>query len=255
MSKIKLVLSDIDGTLVPLFDSKPSDKVIEVAKYVQEQSIDIAPVTGRPYDMAKDVLNHIGFHDLGVFDAGASVRKVATGELVWKKWIEVERIKKILNIMLPVCKIIDYFPDFNEIDAKGAVIDEVSEDAPYIFALVVDSEEGKRAVELIQQDKTLSVHVHYAHDKWAGFINVQITDHQADKFHGVTALRQITQHKQEETLAIGDSGNDMPMFKVAGVKIAMGNATEELKSLADFVVADVDHDGFVEAMERFVLTD
>ncbi|MBP6962247.1 HAD family phosphatase [Candidatus Saccharibacteria bacterium] len=255
MSKIKLILSDIDGTLVPLLGSNPSKKVIDITKQVQKLGVEIAPVTGRPYDMAKDLFEHIGFHDLGVFDAGASVRRVDTGEVVWKKWLSVERIKNILEILLPVSKTIDYFPDFNEIEATNAVIDEVVEDAPYIFAFVFDTEEGNRAMEKLKEDATLSINVHYAHDKWAGFLNVQITDHLADKYHGVTALRDITSHKQEETLAIGDSGNDIPMFKVAGMKIAMGNATDELKSLADFVVADVDHDGFVEAMERFVLSD
>lgn len=255
MSKIKLILSDIDGTIVPLFEDKPSQKVIDITKLVQNRGVEIAPVTGRPYDMAKDLFEHIGFHDLGVFDAGASVRKVATGELVWKKWIEVDRIKEILKILLPVSKTIDYFPDQNEIEAETAVIGDVSEDAPYIFAFVYDSEEGKKAVEKLRADKTLMVHLHYAHDDWAGFLSVQVNDHLADKFHGVTALRQISKHKQEETLAIGDSGNDIPLFKAAGVKVAMGNATDELKSLADYVVADVDHDGFAEAMERFVLVD
>ena len=255
MSKIKLILSDIDGTIVPLFEDKPSQKVIDITKLVQNRGIEIAPVTGRPYDMAKDLFEHIGFHDLGVFDAGASVRKVATGELVWKKWIEVKRIKNVLEILLPVSKIVDYFPDQNEIEAETAVISDVSEDAPYIFAFVYDTEEGHRVVEELKKDKTLSVNLHYAHDKWAGYLNVQITDHLANKFHGVMALRKIYNSSPEETLAIGDSGNDIPLFKAAGVKVAMGNATDELKSLADYVVAGVDHDGFAEAMERFVLVD
>ena len=96
MTKIKLVLSDIDGTLVPLLSTTPSKKIIEVAKLVQKQGVEIAPVTGRPYDMAKDLFKHIDFHNHGVFDGGATVRIVETGEVVWKNWLAVERIKKIL---------------------------------------------------------------------------------------------------------------------------------------------------------------
>ena len=51
MSKIKLILSDIDGTLVPLLGSNPSKKVIDITKQVQKLGVEIAPVTGRPYDM------------------------------------------------------------------------------------------------------------------------------------------------------------------------------------------------------------
>lgn len=253
MTNIKLVLSDVDGTIVPLLQYNPSKRVIETAKRVQQHGVEIAPVTGRPYDMAKDLFKHISFHDLGVFDAGASVRKVDTGEVVWKKWLEAERIKSILEILIPVCDTIDFSPDFDESEAKKVQIDDINTDAPYVFAFVYDSVEGRRAVERIKEDRTLSVNVHYADNQWLGFLNVQITDHLADKYHGVMALRKISHHDLEETLAIGDSGNDIPLFKAAGLKIAMGNATKELKSLADFVVADVDHDGFVEAMERFVL--
>lgn len=255
MSKIKLILTDVDGTLVPLLASRPSDRVVDVIKLVQKAGIDVAPVTGRPYDFMKGVIESIDFHDLGVFDAGASVRKVATGEVVWKNWLSVERIRSILDIVLPVSHIVDYFPEFKEVDASEVDINAIEEDAPYVFAFVHDNEVGKQVIAELKKDMTLSVNVHYAHEEWEGYLNVQITDHMADKYHGVMALRELVHSKPEETLAIGDSGNDLPLFKAAGLKIAMGNAIQELKELADHVVPSVDEDGFAEAMRRFVLSD
>jgi len=86
-----------------------------------------------------------------------------------------------------------------------------------------------------------------------GFIDVQITDINADKFHALTELRKLLNVSKQQTLAIGDSSNDIPLFDGAGLRIAMGNSIPELKALADHEVSTVDEDGWAEAMNRFVL--
>lgn len=53
----------------------------------------------------------------------------------------------------------------------------------------------------------------------------------------------------EETVAIGDSSNDIPMLERAHVGIAMGNATEDVKRIADFVSTSVEEDGISRALE------
>jgi HAD superfamily hydrolase (TIGR01484 family) len=254
MNKIKLILADIDGTIVPIMGTTPSDKVKEAVKKVQAQGVELVSVTGRPYETARDLFEHIGFRDLGVFDCGASVRKIETGEVVWQNWLSIERIKQILEVILPVSSVVDFFPEYREVDAKGVKLDDVVTEAPYVFALIKESQ-GEHALEKLRAFGNLSINVHYAHESWEGYLNVQITDMNASKFHAVEALRELVHSNIDETLAIGDSVNDVPLFKAAGVKVAMGNAIDELKALADYVVAGVDEDGFAEAMERFVLSE
>lgn len=53
-----------------------------------------------------------------------------------------------------------------------------------------------------------------------------------------------------EAVAVGDAPNDTAALKVAGCAVAMGNATPDIKELADLVVADNDHDGIVEAINK-----
>ncbi|GAG40119.1 unnamed protein product, partial [marine sediment metagenome] len=60
---------------------------------------------------------------------------------------------------------------------------------------------------------------------------------------------------REATMAIGDSGNDAGMIAWAGLGVAMGNASAEAKSVADYVAPSVDDDGLAEAIERFCLKD
>ena len=57
----------------------------------------------------------------------------------------------------------------------------------------------------------------------------------------------------DEILAIGDSFNDLPIFEVAGTKVAMGNAPESLRQIADWVAPTVEKDGVAAAIERFIL--
>jgi hydroxymethylpyrimidine pyrophosphatase-like HAD family hydrolase len=54
-------------------------------------------------------------------------------------------------------------------------------------------------------------------------------------------------------MVIGDGWNDVPMFKVAGMPIAMNSAPDELLQLAVAVVPNIDNDGAARAIEQYVL--
>ena len=53
----------------------------------------------------------------------------------------------------------------------------------------------------------------------------------------------------ESTRAFGDGGNDVRMLQVAGIGVAMGNANDSIKAVADYVTASVDDDGVKKALE------
>ncbi len=58
-----------------------------------------------------------------------------------------------------------------------------------------------------------------------------------------------------ETMAVGDYENDVSLVQTAGWGVAMGNAVASVKNVARAIVADNDHDGVAEAIERWVLAD
>ncbi|MFI3268659.1 MAG: HAD hydrolase family protein, partial [Rikenellaceae bacterium] len=56
----------------------------------------------------------------------------------------------------------------------------------------------------------------------------------------------------DETMAIGDGGNDISMLKHAAIGVAMGNASDTVKSVANYVTDSVDENGLANAIKRFV---
>ncbi len=71
-----------------------------------------------------------------------------------------------------------------------------------------------------------------------------------------TGIDRMTAHfgiDLSETMAIGDGGNDIEMLQHAAIGVAMGNATEVVKAVADYVTAHVDEDGLAKAIEHFIL--
>lgn len=77
-----------------------------------------------------------------------------------------------------------------------------------------------------------------------------ITARGADKG---TALMTVAAHlgiSREDTIAFGDGGNDKSILQAAGTGVAMGNAQDDVKAVADYVTASVDEDGIARALEQ-----
>ena len=72
------------------------------------------------------------------------------------------------------------------------------------------------------------------------------------KWQGVAALCEYLRITPHEVICIGDESNDIEMLKKAGLGIAMGNASMEVKSAADYVTLSNKEDGVAVALERFI---
>ena len=80
----------------------------------------------------------------------------------------------------------------------------------------------------------------------------EIANKEATKGNAVKFLADKFGLNIDEVLAIGDQNNDIEMVQTAGVGVAMGNGTEEIKKAADYVADSVQNDGFVKAINKFV---
>ncbi len=71
------------------------------------------------------------------------------------------------------------------------------------------------------------------------------------KAAGLRELCDFLKIDVAETVAVGDAPNDIEILKATGIAAVMGNASDEIKALADFVTDDNDHDGIVKVIEKY----
>ena len=70
------------------------------------------------------------------------------------------------------------------------------------------------------------------------------------KMAGIQRYLDVLGIQPEEIIAFGDAENDLEMIRFAGIGVAMGNAEEPVKAIADFVTADIDDDGIEKALKH-----
>ena len=74
-----------------------------------------------------------------------------------------------------------------------------------------------------------------------------------DKGHGLRQLAADFGVALEECAALGDQNNDLPMFAIAGLSVAMGQAPANVRAAADHIAVSNDDDGVADAISRFIL--
>ncbi|MDQ6827219.1 MAG: HAD family hydrolase [Candidatus Eremiobacteraeota bacterium] len=111
---------------------------------------------------------------------------------------------------------------------------------------------GERSVQAMQRQFS-DFPLNFRYEAWQRFVECAVTSRQAGKQQALARLCADFQITRERVLAIGDSPNDVPMLKWAGVGIAMGNSTPEVKKAVHYVTASNDRDGVALAVEKLCL--
>lgn len=111
---------------------------------------------------------------------------------------------------------------------------------------------GRESVEAMEREFG-DLPLHFKHETWYDFVECAVTNREATKQRALARLCADFQIPSERVLAIGDSRNDVPMLRWAGLGIAMGNALPEVRASVRFVTATNDNDGVAAALERFII--
>jgi hydroxymethylpyrimidine pyrophosphatase-like HAD family hydrolase len=87
----------------------------------------------------------------------------------------------------------------------------------------------------------------------SGLWGVNFSRSGVNKGTAATQLANMLGIDPPQMIAAGDSYNDLALFEVCGLRIAMGGSPQELKSLASYVAPPVEEDGLAVAIEEFLL--
>ncbi len=86
-----------------------------------------------------------------------------------------------------------------------------------------------------------------------GFSNLEFTKIGVSKATGLSMLTEYLDIPMEAVLAVGDSENDVEMLQAAGLGVAMGNALDHVKTVADDITLTNDEEGVAAVVEKYIL--
>lgn len=249
MNKYKLLLLDLDGTTVASSGSAlPSARVVAAVKQA-EQYVRVALATGRPRDLAQPVIDALTLTGPSVFNGGAEIIDVVTHDVLHEQLLTVEAIRELIELSNSFGVAI--YSDKDEYGAPLQVSESLEQTAK-LFIGSVPTADASHLVEVLSAVKQASPHITTSWDE-GDVVDIHITHEHATKRYGVERLMNLLGVTKEEVIAIGDGYNDLPMLEAAGFRVAMGNAPDEIKAVADYVAPSVNEDGVADTIERFIL--
>ena len=260
---IKLVATDIDGTiLVPECDFKESVK--NCIKELENRGIKVVLVTGRMNKAALLVRDALNLNTPVVSYQGGLVND--GGTFLYERYLTETQAEKIIdwakteNIHINLYNNdilysekdnyeIQRYAGNQRVDYVVKPFSDIKKDkVNKILAIDYNNSEKIDKFEKILPDIFPELYIIKSTPYFLEFSNPE-----GSKYCAVKFLQQYWGLKDNEILTIGDQNNDIELLRAGGIKVAMGNATEQLKSVADYITDTVQNDGFVKAMEKFVL--
>lgn len=248
--KYKLLLLDVDGTLVESSGSaRPSKRLVESIGAAKKQ-LQVSVVTGRADFLAAPVTNDLELSGPSVFDGGASILDLPSYKEVWSQKLSVEKLREVLKIATPFNQ--NCFIEQDKYKNRLKKPDDIISPSVMFY---VDSVDRQVALNLIEELSLVDGIAAHTATSWSrgDVVDMNITHEAATKKSAVHRLIDIFSCEKEEVIAIGDYYNDLPLFEAAGFSVAMGNAPEEIKKIVDYVAPPLSQDGVADAISRFIL--
>lgn len=263
---IRLVASDIDGTLIK--DSTPDlyPEMAEAIKKMAQRNILFCAASGRQYNSVRNVFRDVEEEIVFIADNGAQIRyKEKDIRLSPMKREYAEAIIRQLREYDSVCEIVASTPDGCLLETRNkAFLDLMTYGYRNKFTLVKDVlEENAKIIKIaIYQKDSIrelgeeilipqwkdKVKVCMAGEEWVDFMDLSV-----DKGKALAFIQEYFQISKEETMAFGDNNNDIGMMEAAGESYAVENAREEVKAAAKHICPSYLEKGVYRVVKDLIL--
>ncbi|NIZ40632.1 Cof-type HAD-IIB family hydrolase [Entomospira entomophila] len=261
MKEIKMVAIDMDGTILRhdetgVFISDVTKKAIHD---VHSMGIKVVIATGRSYGILKDFIAELGLLDNYHVMCNGAATLSPSDEFINLHGLPVD-LYKIMVERLTLARIpfavfdadLSYcLPFAMQADAhayRESIVRESLLDLPFITKLVVGPYDAQAIEDQIKDlDVSLAVSV------FQGVTYAEIWPQGLHKGTAVEEVAHVYGIAIDNVMAVGDGGNDKAMLTHVGWGVAMGNATDDVKSHANAVTDTIDNDGLAQALEKYII--
>ena len=257
---VRLIAIDMDGTLLPTFAQKISERAAHALRAAQEAGITVAIATGRRTAYTAPLLEGLGLRaDMPLITSNGAVTRTLGGESFDRCHMEARVARGLCGLLRPFGAVVFTF----DRPGRGDLVLEDLEQTYGRISLWIEA--NRNAIEVVKPledalvdgqdpiqgmvtgtvEKMRLAEAALQASEWSQSCESVRTEYPARDLsildllpHGVskgTALKRLAARlgvDRKETMAIGDNWNDVDMLEWAGQAVMMGNAAQELRTMA-----------------------
>ncbi len=265
MREYRLVVADIDGTLVTS-RREITARVRRVVREAQRRGVRVCLATGRTWRSGRRYFEALGADPPAILYNGGLIYDFARDRALFRRAMTVRQAQKVIAAL-------DAFPDLaahfyveDEIYVRwrtplveatarqdhilpAAVGDfrTVLRGRPMKFRILGPRPRLAALLRRVQRADGAGTYVFSARN------SLEILPPGSSKGAALRRMARLLRVPLRQVVAVGDELNDLSMIQVAGLGVAMGNAPRELRRAADYVAPSNDDDGLAEVIRRFIL--
>ena len=279
---IKLIASDLDGTIIDSKHIIPNDN-LKAVNDLKKANIPFVVCTGKTYSISKDICKNLNA-TFGIFGNGSQIIDLTTGEEISRKILTFDEVKSCFSIIKKynlhvhaytengiITTNLEYmdlrnsilFPNKINFEIVDSVLDYLQKQKSTIFKLILSSSFNLSRVK-DELEKTTNLTI--THISKTGKYRDKIIDKEYEyldisplnvtKGKALEVLSQYLELNKEDILSVGDNINDIDMFRASGIGAAVNNAYDEVKQVANYVATNsAENAGFAEVVYKYIKRD
>lgn len=261
---IKIVFFDIDGTLTNS-NKVISENTINTLNKLIERNIFIVLCTGRANGFVNKYLKQINISRYSISNNGALIydnelNKIIISHTLYNKDLEYlwnysndTKTGFIINTVNN-----KYSNKFVRNKEDKVIINKLSDIKEDKVQLIISNDDISimKELELYINNKTnlkvINKSFDYLNEIENGYYFFDIVNSNVNKGDAINDTLKILNINKKNSLCFGDSINDIDMFKSVGISVAMGNAIQDLKNIADYITDTNDNDGISKFFDKYL---
>lgn len=255
----KLVVLDMDGTLLN-GEHEVSEENRETIMGLMEQGVQFVLASGRPYESIVPYVKDLGL-ELPIISAnGALVKSVINNEVYFSSSLPMQQVEEILDFADQTSFAVSLYLE-NEIvtfdeemvnlhsdleGLKAKKINNFSGNNPIIKILLTDHpDKVNKTISWFESKYKNDLYITSSEPNYLEVMNIN-----ASKGIAINNLIKKMDLSAKEVVVMGNNFNDVTMFGIAGLSVAMSNSPQRVREVADFVTKSNVENGVAYALER-----
>lgn len=266
----KLIVSDFDGTLLSSKYDISDEVKSAINDFVENGGI-FAVVTGRMLKSILPQVRALGLKGFVCAYQGTVIADIESGKIIKEGGFPAENVAEICRAIKDCGQFINVYYDNNlytdipkenehlKLYEKITGVDAISiTDIPMADYVLKNKMYCQKVTSLVSPKEMLNLYnalYERFHDKYdvtySASVLVELSPKGDDKGSALRFLSEKYGIPIEKCVAIGDSLNDAPMIKVAGLGVAVENAVQPLKDIANYVTVSNDEGAVAQVIKKF----